>query len=45
MGGNDGVVRSQELSNSRLNLELAEPPYRVNVWIPDYQGYERLSGR
>jgi signal transduction histidine kinase len=39
----DGVVRSQEISNNRLNLELAESPYRVSVWIPDYQGYERLN--
>jgi len=37
-----GVVRSEKLSENRLNLELAEPPYRVNVWVPDHPGYEHL---
>jgi signal transduction histidine kinase len=37
-----GVVRSEKLSDNRLNLEVAEPPHRVNVWIPDHGGYEHL---
>ena len=37
-----GVVRSQKLSNERLNIELADPPNRIGVWIPDYKGFEDM---
>lgn len=38
-----GVVRAQKLLDSRLWLEVADPPHRIHVWIPDYQGYEQLA--
>ncbi len=37
-----GVVRSQKLIEKRLALELADPPHRVTVWIPDHRGYKDL---
>ena len=37
-----GVVRAQKVIDDRLKLELADPPHRIQVWIPNYQGYEQL---
>ena len=37
-----GVVRTQTLTDNRLRLELADPPHRINVLIPNYQGYTQL---
>jgi signal transduction histidine kinase len=37
-----GVVRTQTILDNRFRLELADPPYRIPVWIPNYQGYEAL---
>ena len=36
-----GVVRAWEVVDNRLRLELADPPRRIGVWIPSYQGYEQ----
>jgi signal transduction histidine kinase len=37
-----GVIRAQTVSDSRLRLELADPPHRIDIWIPNYQGYQQL---
>jgi signal transduction histidine kinase len=37
-----GIIRAQAISDSRLRLDLADPPQRITVWIPNYQGYEQL---
>jgi signal transduction histidine kinase len=37
-----GVVRTLKVTDSRLQLELAEPPYRIDVWVPVFQGYQQL---
>jgi signal transduction histidine kinase len=49
MGGLDaqwvevvGVIRTRTILDNRLRLELADPPYRVPVWVPRYQGYESV---
>jgi signal transduction histidine kinase len=41
-----GVVRSQKVLGEGLQLELAVPPNRLNVWIPRLQGRRppRLEG-
>jgi signal transduction histidine kinase len=38
-----GVVREQRIFDNRLLLELVDPPHRIKVWIPNYEGYERLA--
>lgn len=37
-----GVIRAQAISDSRLRLDLADPPQRITVWVPNYKGYEQL---
>ena len=37
-----GVIRARILSDGRLKLSVADPPHRIVVWIPNYQGYEQL---
>ena len=36
------VVRAQKVVDNQLMLELADPPHRICLWIPIYQGYEQL---
>lgn len=37
-----GVIRAQTTNDCQLRLELADPPHRIIVWIPNYQGSEQL---
>lgn len=37
-----GVVRKQGIIESRLWLEVADPPQRVEVWVADYQASDQL---
>lgn len=37
-----GNVRSSKITDGRLSLELADPPYRLTVWIPEFAGHEFL---
>jgi signal transduction histidine kinase len=38
-----GVVREQKIVDRGLRLELAVPPQRINVWIPNYESKDTLQ--
>jgi signal transduction histidine kinase len=35
-----GVVRTERVVDGRLRVEVADPPHRLSVWIPSFDGYE-----